>query len=373
MPINPTTLKASIDTQITNETVDFAITPSEVGGRMKDCVDYTTEQAALKENLITATTSAQYYRGDKTFATLNKAAVNLANADNTSDANKPISTATQVALDLKENLINPTTSAQYYRGDKTFATLNKAAVNLASVDNTSDANKPISIATQTALNTKQNTLVSGTNIKTINGASVLGSGDLVVDANETPDATTTVKGKIKLAGDLAGTADLPTVVGLANKEVLSNKSTNVTTDGASDTKYPSVKAVKTYVDANIVSGQTLQQITDNGNTITSGGNTTRLTSSSIKVGESSTSGMTLNSSQLIFEKSGGTELMLLQFPTALSGIKQITLPNSTGTIALTSQLPTVSGDYINDAAAAAGGILVGGLYHTSGVVKIRLV
>jgi hypothetical protein len=44
MPINPTTLKALIDTQITNETVDFAITPAEVGGRMKDAIDYTTEQ-----------------------------------------------------------------------------------------------------------------------------------------------------------------------------------------------------------------------------------------------------------------------------------------------------------------------------------------
>ena len=33
----------------------------------------------------------------------------------------------------------------------------------------------------------------------------------------TPDATTTVKGKLKLAGDLAGTADLPTVPELANK------------------------------------------------------------------------------------------------------------------------------------------------------------
>jgi hypothetical protein len=44
MPINPTTLKALIDTQITNETVDFAITPAEVGGRMKDTIDYTTEQ-----------------------------------------------------------------------------------------------------------------------------------------------------------------------------------------------------------------------------------------------------------------------------------------------------------------------------------------
>ena len=37
---------------------------------------------------------------------------------------------------------------------------------------------------------------------------------------------------------------------IAACEVWSNKSTNVTTDGASDSKYPSVKAVKTYVDAN---------------------------------------------------------------------------------------------------------------------------
>jgi len=34
---------------------------------------------------------------------------------------------------------------------------------------------------------------------------------------ETPDATTTIKGKLKLAGDLGGTADAPTVPALANK------------------------------------------------------------------------------------------------------------------------------------------------------------
>jgi hypothetical protein len=54
-----------------------------------------------KENTITAGTTSQYYRGDKTFQTLDKAAVALANADNTSDANKPISTATQTALNAK--------------------------------------------------------------------------------------------------------------------------------------------------------------------------------------------------------------------------------------------------------------------------------
>ena len=56
-----------------------------------------------KENTITGTTSADYYRGDKTFQPLNKSAVGLGNVDNTSDVNKPISTATQTALDLKLN------------------------------------------------------------------------------------------------------------------------------------------------------------------------------------------------------------------------------------------------------------------------------
>lgn len=61
-------------------------------------------------------------------------------------------------------------------------TLSKSSVGLVNVDNTSDANKPVSTAQQTALNAKQNTLVSATNIKTINGASVLGSGDLAIAA-----------------------------------------------------------------------------------------------------------------------------------------------------------------------------------------------
>lgn len=39
---------------------------------------------------------------------------------------------------------------------------------------------PISTATQTALNAKQDTLVSGTNIKTVNGNSLLGSGDVAI-------------------------------------------------------------------------------------------------------------------------------------------------------------------------------------------------
>lgn len=45
------------------------------------------------------------------------------------------------------------------------------------------ANLPISTATQTALDAKQATLVSGTNIKTINSTSLLGSGNISIAAN----------------------------------------------------------------------------------------------------------------------------------------------------------------------------------------------
>lgn len=107
-----------------------------------------------KQALITAGTTDQYYRGDKTFQTLDKTAVGIPNVDNTSDANKPISTATQTALNGKEATITAGTTAQYWRGDKSWQTLNSTVVGLGNVDNTSDANKPISTATQTALDGK---------------------------------------------------------------------------------------------------------------------------------------------------------------------------------------------------------------------------
>lgn len=59
-------------------------------------------------------------------------------------------------------------------------TLDKGDVGLGDVDNTSDADKPVSTAQQTALDSKQDTLISGTNIKTINNQSILGSGNLVL-------------------------------------------------------------------------------------------------------------------------------------------------------------------------------------------------
>ena len=88
----------------------------------------------------------------------------------------------QTQLNAKEGTITATTSADYYRGDKTFATLNKSAVGLGNVDNTSDANKPVSTATQTALDAKTNKLIV-TNRQTASYTLVLADADKFVEMN----------------------------------------------------------------------------------------------------------------------------------------------------------------------------------------------
>lgn len=64
----------------------------------------------------------------------------------------------ETALNTKEPTITAGTTSQYYRGDKTFQTLDKNTIGLGNVNNTSDANKPVSTAQQTALNAKQDSL-----------------------------------------------------------------------------------------------------------------------------------------------------------------------------------------------------------------------
>lgn len=101
---------------------DSAVT----GQHVDDALDHLD---STKEPTITAGTTSQYWRGDKSWQTLDKSAVGLSNVDNTSDANKPISTATQTALNSKEPTITSGTTTQYYRGDKTFQTHNIASIN----------------------------------------------------------------------------------------------------------------------------------------------------------------------------------------------------------------------------------------------------
>jgi hypothetical protein len=165
--------------------VEISASASSAWGAITGTLSNQTDlQTALntKQDSLVSGTNIKTIEGQSLLGSGNidlaKSDVGLGNVDNTSDLNKPISTATQTALDAKEGTITAGTTAQYYRGDKTFQTLNKTAVGLGNVDNTSDANKPISTATQTALDAKQDTLVSGNNIKTVFSQSVVGSGNV---------------------------------------------------------------------------------------------------------------------------------------------------------------------------------------------------
>lgn len=109
-------------------------------------------------------------------------ALNLKLAANGNGSSLTGLTASQVGLG---NVTNESKATMFtsptFTG--TVSGVTSSMVGLGNVNNTSDANKPISTATQTALDGKQSTLVSATNIKTINGGSILGSGDLVVNGS----------------------------------------------------------------------------------------------------------------------------------------------------------------------------------------------
>ena len=93
--------------------------------------------------------------------------------DNTSDLSKPVSTATQTALDGKSATDH--THAGYEPADGTI--LKSAVIGVTVQGYDADLAAWAGIAPST----KQDALVSGTNIKTVNGISLLGAGNLVTD------------------------------------------------------------------------------------------------------------------------------------------------------------------------------------------------
>lgn len=113
--------------------------------------------------------------GQNGVVVLDKTDIGLSDVDNTSDLDKPVSDDTQTALNLKadiSSLATVATTGQYndligkptiptipvdsVNGKTGVVVLNKTDIGLSNVDNTSDADKPISSATQTALNLKAN-------------------------------------------------------------------------------------------------------------------------------------------------------------------------------------------------------------------------
>ena len=169
---------------ITDAKIATGINPTKVGlGNVNNTSDLlkpisSATQTALDAKASSASLALKAPIDAPTFtgtvSGITKTMVGLGNADNTTDALKPISTATQSALDLKASIsalnLKANTSDLSLKADITDLNLKapiasptftglvsgitKAMVGLAAVDNTTDLLKPISTATQTALNLK---------------------------------------------------------------------------------------------------------------------------------------------------------------------------------------------------------------------------
>lgn len=255
-----------------------------------------TEQAYL-ELRWTAGGAGNVLQASDNLAGLSNASVartnlGLGSVDNTTDLNKPISTATQAALNGKADTghthagfvsstdprlsdARPASDVSAWAKAATKPSYTKTEVGLGNVDNTSDANKPVSTATQTALNAKQATLVSGTNIKTINGLSAIGSGNIDVggavigilkcNGGGTYSAATsgtdikTINGASLLgSGNLEVISALPVVVVSTTTQAMqANKHYVVTTAGAAAAlTMPASPTVGDRVQISVTNGRT---------------------------------------------------------------------------------------------------------------------
>ena len=144
--------KSNLTTSLTPESTD------EQYPSAKATYEYgqSIAESAGKINAITVNGTAQTVEDKTAKIIVNKSTVGLGNVDNTSDKDKPISTAQATAIaDAKKAGTDAQANLTAHINDKENPhEVTKAQVGLGNVDNTSDVNKPISTATQTALNGK---------------------------------------------------------------------------------------------------------------------------------------------------------------------------------------------------------------------------
>ena len=189
---------------IADKTNPHAVTKAQVG---LSNVDNTAD---LNKPVSTATQAALDAKADTTALTahtlstsnphkVTKAQVGLGNADDTSDLNKPISTATQAALDAKADR---TPTEAHIASTANPHKVTKAQVGLGNCDNTSDADKPISTATQAALNKKQDT--------------VTGAATSVLSDNLAPSMAVVSDAQGKIAASTASADELARLKGVTS-------------------------------------------------------------------------------------------------------------------------------------------------------------
>lgn len=174
--VSPEYLKTELDKK-SNSNHTHSMATEALDGFMskEDKVKLNGIETSAQVNTITSVAGKV---GD---VTLTKSDVGLSNVDNTSDINKPISTDTQTALNLKADIDSPTFTG-------VVSGITKDMVGLSNIDNTSDLLKPISTDTQNALNLKADIANPTFTGKVTTAASVVGSSGLNIPPGVAPTA-----------------------------------------------------------------------------------------------------------------------------------------------------------------------------------------
>ena len=140
---------SAVSTHNSDSTDVHGIVNTSLLALITDVTDHSADTTNIHGIADTSALSTKTYADgavSTAVAALTKTSVGLANVDNTSDANKPVSTATQTALDLKSPLASPTFTG-------TVSGITKTMVGLGSADDTADTAKPVSTAQASAIAT----------------------------------------------------------------------------------------------------------------------------------------------------------------------------------------------------------------------------
>ena len=182
------------------------------GGTMEGSLNFPTGKTLILTDAPTGSTDAAnkgYVDAKISSEVPNASDTTLGKIQLVGELGGTASSPTVPGLALKAPINNPS-----FTGTVTGVT--KAMVDLGNVDNTSDMNKPVSSAAQTALDLKEN--ASNKSDASLGTSTILyptqNAVKTYVDSQValgTPDATSSVKGKLQLAGDLDGTAALPSI------------------------------------------------------------------------------------------------------------------------------------------------------------------